>query len=149
MLALEADVSARALVRPEQGPPAGRVSHLADTVSFSYPKFRGSPFDCRAGHEPVRFFCTPYEQGAQSMSFIFLPGDSSKARVREAENARKNRAEIVKAYSHGQISRRDLVKWGLITSAGALAPISGLNPFIKSAYADGNTIPTGTPRSPL
>ena len=83
------------------------------------------------------------------MSFIFLPGDASKARMREAENARKNRAEILKAYSHGQISRRDLVKWGLITSAGALAPISGLNPFIKSAYADSSSIPTGAPRSPL
>ncbi|HST77633.1 MAG TPA: multicopper oxidase domain-containing protein, partial [Verrucomicrobiae bacterium] len=83
------------------------------------------------------------------MSFIFLPGDASKARVREAENARKNRAEILKAYSHGQISRRDLVKWGLITSAGALAPIGGLNPFIKSAYADTASIPTGAPRSPL
>ncbi|MGE5323683.1 MAG: hypothetical protein ACM3SW_12505 [Actinomycetota bacterium] len=83
------------------------------------------------------------------MSFIFLPGDASKARVREAENARKNRAEIVKAFSHGQISRRDLVKWGLITSAGALAPISGLSPFAKSVYADSGSIPTGAPPSPL
>jgi manganese oxidase len=80
------------------------------------------------------------------MSFIYLPKDASRARVKEAEEARKKRAEIVKAFSHGQISRRDLVKWGLISSAGALAPIHGLNPFVSSAYA---TIPTGAPRSPL
>ncbi len=90
------------------------------------------------------------------MSFIFLPEDASKARVREAENARKNRAEILKAYSQGQVSRRELFKWGLFTAAGALAPIHGLNPFVQSAYADGgsgsgggNSIPTGAPRSPL
>jgi manganese oxidase len=85
------------------------------------------------------------------MSFIYLPKDASRARVKEAEEARKNRAEIVKAFSHGQISRRDLVKWGLISSAGALAPIHGLNPFVQSAYASGGggTIPTGAPRSPL
>jgi manganese oxidase len=83
------------------------------------------------------------------MSFIYLPKDASRARVKEAEEARKNRAEIVKAFSQGQISRRDLVKWGLISSAGALAPIHGLNPFVQSAYADSGTIPTGAPRSPL
>src|SRR6476646_3498409 len=85
------------------------------------------------------------------MSFIYLPKDASRARVKEAENARKNRAEIVKAYSQGKVSRRDLIKWGLISSAGALAPIGGLNPFVASAYADGSgsTIPTGAPRSPL
>src|SRR6478735_11406698 len=84
------------------------------------------------------------------MSFIYLPKDASRARVKEAEEARKNRAEIVKAFSQGQISRRDLVKWGLISSAGALAPIHGLNPFVQSAYASGSSsIPTGAPRSPL
>ena len=80
----------------------------------------------------------------------FFLRNASKARLREAENARKNRAEIIKAYSHGQVSRRDLIKWGLITSAGALAPIQGLNPFMPSAYADGGSnIPTGAPPSPL
>jgi FtsP/CotA-like multicopper oxidase with cupredoxin domain len=77
---------------------------------------------------------------------FFLPENASKARVREAENARNNRGEIVKAFSQGQVSRRDLVKMGLITSGGLLMPIHGLNPFIKSAYA---SIPTGAPRSPL
>jgi len=81
---------------------------------------------------------------------VFLPGTASKARIREAESARKNRLEIVKALSHGQVSRRELIKWGLFTSAGILAPIQGLNPFVKSAYADdGGGIPTGAPRSPL
>src|SRR5882672_8362493 len=81
---------------------------------------------------------------------LFLPENASKARIIEAENARYNRAEIVKAYSHGQVSRRDLIKWGLITTGGLLAPIHGLNPFVSSAYAyDGGGIPTGAPRSPL
>ena len=35
----------------------------------------------------------------------YLPWAASKARLREAENARKNRVEIVKALSHGQVSR--------------------------------------------
>jgi FtsP/CotA-like multicopper oxidase with cupredoxin domain len=79
----------------------------------------------------------------------FYLRNASPARVREAENARKNRAEITRAYSCGQITRRDLIKWGLITATGALAPIHGLNPFIKSAYADDSGIPTGAPPSPL
>src|ERR1700704_749178 len=86
---------------------------------------------------------------------FFLSPDASKARQREAENARKNRAEIVKAHSQGKVTRRDLVKMGLISAGGLLAPIHGLNPFVTSAYASGgtgsggSTIPTGAPRSPL
>ncbi|HEX2328329.1 MAG TPA: multicopper oxidase domain-containing protein [Candidatus Angelobacter sp.] len=80
------------------------------------------------------------------MSNFYLPKDASQARLREAENARKNRAEIVKAYSQGQVSRRDLIKWGLFTSAGALAPIHGLNPFVAKSEA---SIPTGFNPSPL
>ena len=84
------------------------------------------------------------------MSRIYLPESASKARLREAENARKNRAEIVKALSWGQVSRRDLIKMGLFTTAGLLAPIRGLNPFMATAYADsGSTIPTGAPPSPM
>jgi FtsP/CotA-like multicopper oxidase with cupredoxin domain len=78
---------------------------------------------------------------------VFLPEKPSKLRLREAENARRNRFEIIKARSIGQISRRDLLKWGLITGTGALAWKHGLNPFVRSAY--GQTIPTGVPRSPL
>ncbi len=81
---------------------------------------------------------------------IFLPHGASKARLRDAENARRNRFDIVKALSQGQVSRRELFKWGLFTSAGILAPIGGLNPFVGSARADGGTnIPTGFPPSPL
>ena len=78
---------------------------------------------------------------------MYLPTKASRARQREAENARQNRAEIVKALSHGQITRRDLYKWGIYTMAGTLALKNGLSPFARSAYAD--DIPTGTPRSPL
>ncbi len=78
-------------------------------------------------------------------SRIYLPWNSSKTRLKEAEDARKNRLEIVQALSWGQISRRELIKWGLFTAAGALAPIKGLNPFISSAYAE---VPTGAPSSP-
>ena len=86
------------------------------------------------------------------MSTFYLPRNASKARIREAENARKNRAEIVKALSHGQVSRRELVKWGIFTSAGLLAPIGGLNPFVRSAGAQtilplSSTV-TGLPPSP-
>jgi manganese oxidase len=88
------------------------------------------------------------------MSYIYLPRDASKARLRDAENARKNRAEILKAYSHGKVTRRELIKWGLITSAGAIAPIGGLSPFVPSVHAQttapaGAGIPTGAPPSPL
>ena len=98
------------------------------------------------------------------MSIFYLPKNASKARLREAENARKNRAEILKAYSQGQVSRRELIKWGLITTGGIIAPIGGLSPFV--AYASGGSgsggsgssgsgsgtssnIPTGMPPSPL
>ena len=82
-----------------------------------------------------------------AMSGIYLPGDASKARVKEAVDARRNRQEIVKALSHGKVSRRDLLRMGLFTGAGLLAPMRGLNPFVSSAY--GQSIPTGSPRSPL
>ena len=72
----------------------------------------------------------------------------SRARLKEAENARKNRAEIVKALSWGQVTRRDLIKWGLITAGGLLLPMNGLSPFAQSAFAD-EGIPTGAPPSPL
>src|SRR5437660_494177 len=79
---------------------------------------------------------------------IFLSHKASAARLREAENARKNRLEILKALSKGEITRRDLYKWGIFTVTGALALKHGLSPFAPSAFAD-SSIPTGTPRSPL
>jgi manganese oxidase len=77
---------------------------------------------------------------------MYLKEKSSKGRIREAENARKNRLEIIQALSHGQIARRDLFKWGIFTAVGTLAWKQGLNPFVSSAYA---AIPTGFPASPL
>jgi FtsP/CotA-like multicopper oxidase with cupredoxin domain len=79
------------------------------------------------------------------MSAIYLPERVSRARLREAERARDNRREIVRELSWGRLSRRDLLKWGLFTSAALLAPINGLNPFIRNAFADDGNIP----RSPL
>ncbi len=80
------------------------------------------------------------------MSRIYLPGNASKARLREAEHARRNRAEIVRELSWGRVSRRELVKMGLFTAAGMLAPIGGLNPFVKNLSAAVG--PTGAPPSP-
>jgi FtsP/CotA-like multicopper oxidase with cupredoxin domain len=76
---------------------------------------------------------------------MYLSKTASRLRILEAENARKNRLEIVKARSLGQISRRDLFRWGLFTTAGTLALKHGLSPFAQSAYA---AVPTGTPPSP-
>ena len=79
---------------------------------------------------------------------FFLSPKASKARLREAEQARKERWDIIKSNSHGQVSRRDLIKMGLFTSTGLLLPIGGLSPFARSAFASSN-IPTGLPPSPL
>ena len=78
---------------------------------------------------------------------MYLTWSASRNRLRRAEEARGHRAEIVKALSHGQVTRRDLIKWGLFTAGGLLAPIPGLSPFVGSARAD--DIPTGAPPSPL
>src|SRR5436190_21877695 len=84
------------------------------------------------------------------MSTIYLPKDACKSQIRDAENARNNRLEIVKAYSQGQVSRREIFKWGLVAAGGLIAPIGGLSPFVQSARADcGSGIPTGAPLSPL
>jgi FtsP/CotA-like multicopper oxidase with cupredoxin domain len=77
----------------------------------------------------------------------YLSHKASRIRLREAQNARNNRAEIVKALSLGQITRRDLYKWGLLTTTGVIALKNGLSPLAPSAFADG--VPTGTPPSPL
>ena len=77
---------------------------------------------------------------------MYLPKNASPAQVRAAEKARRNRQEIVKALSQGQVSRRELLKWGLFTAGGMLAMKGGLSPFAR-AFAD--NIPTGNPLSPL
>src|SRR5262245_15288875 len=77
---------------------------------------------------------------------MYLSKTASRIRQREAQRARNNRAEIVKAHSVGQITRRELFKWGIITTGGLLICKHGLSPFAPSAVA---AVPTGTPRSPL
>ena len=77
---------------------------------------------------------------------MYISEKESRSRLKEAENARKNRLEIVKAHSQGQITRREMFKWGLLTSTGLIAAKHGLSPFVRSAYG---AVPTGTPRSPL
>src|SRR5215813_14038317 len=77
---------------------------------------------------------------------MYISKNASRIRQREAQNARNNRAEIVKALSLGQITRRDLYKWGLFTATGMLALKNGLSPWARSAFA---AVPTGTPLSPL
>ena len=79
---------------------------------------------------------------------MYLSSKASASRIREAIKARNNRLEILKALSQGQISRRELVKWGLFTSGGLLVLKNGLSPFVGNAYGD-SAIPTGIPSSPL
>ncbi len=76
----------------------------------------------------------------------FFVSSKDRTRLREAENARKNRLEFIKALADGQMTRRELIKWGALTAGGLLAWKHGLNPFVRSAYA---SIPTGFPSSPL
>src|SRR5262249_26702023 len=77
---------------------------------------------------------------------MYLSCNASRARQREAENAQRNRREILKARSTGQISRRDLARMAVFTAAGTSVMKTGLSPFAASAYA---AIPTGLPSSPL
>jgi FtsP/CotA-like multicopper oxidase with cupredoxin domain len=86
------------------------------------------------------------------MSRIYLPWNASKLQLKAARQAQEERRGIIKALSHKQVSRRDLIKMGLFTGAGMLAPIRGLNPFVPNLLAQtpgGPGIPTGLPRSPL
>jgi manganese oxidase len=83
---------------------------------------------------------------------LFLPKNASRLAQKAAQQAQDERRGIVKALSHGKVSRRDLIKLGLFTGAGMLAPIRGLNPLVPNLLAQtpgGPGIPTGLPRSPL
>lgn len=77
---------------------------------------------------------------------MYISKDASTARQREAQQARNNRTEIVRALSQEQVTRRELIRWGIFTAAGALALTNGLSPFARSAFA---AVPTGVPRTPL
>ena len=86
------------------------------------------------------------------MSRLYLPWNASRLQMKAARQAQEERRGILKALSHGQVSRRDLIKMGLFTGAGMLAPIRGLNPFQPNLLAQtpgGPGIPTGLPPSPL
>src|SRR5215510_8242223 len=77
---------------------------------------------------------------------MYISTDASRRRIAEAQKARDNRAQIVKALSVGEISRRDLIRWGVFSASGLLVCKNGLSPFARSAFA---AVPTGAPRSPL
>ncbi len=77
---------------------------------------------------------------------MYLSTNAPAALLREAEKARRNRLEIVQALSHGQVSRRELIKWGLFTSTGLLAYKHGLSPFVGKAWGSDAI---GLPPSPL
>ena len=66
------------------------------------------------------------------MNRFFLRENASGARLREAAAARDHRREIVKQLSWGRVSRRELIKCGVFTGAGLLAPIPGLSPIATS-----------------
>jgi FtsP/CotA-like multicopper oxidase with cupredoxin domain len=90
---------------------------------------------------------------------VWIREGGDRGKWRDAERARLNRREIQHALSSGEVSRRDLVKWGLFTGAGLLAPIGGLSPFAHAQIAatasspsssgqNGTGVPTGLPASP-
>ena len=76
---------------------------------------------------------------------MYISPKASRIRQREAQRARDNRAEIVKARGLGQVTRRDLIRCGIFTASGVLACKNGLSPLARSAFA---AVPTGAPRSP-
>src|SRR3954468_17462996 len=86
------------------------------------------------------------------MSRIYLPKDASRPQLKAARQAQDERRGIIKALSHKQVSRRDLIKTGLFTGAGLLAPSRGLNPCAPSLLAQtpgGPGMRARLPRSPL
>src|SRR3954452_18887239 len=86
------------------------------------------------------------------MKRIYLPWSASRPQMKAARHAQDERRGIIKALSHKQVSRRDLIKMGLFTGAGLLAPIRGLNPFVPNLLAQtpgGPGTPAGLPRRPL
>jgi FtsP/CotA-like multicopper oxidase with cupredoxin domain len=57
---------------------------------------------------------------------------------------------MIKARSQGEVSRRDLIKMGLLTGAGLLLPMNGFNAHAQTAFSSSSSnIPTGLPPSPL
>ena len=68
------------------------------------------------------------------MSKVYLPLNASKSRVKAASEARKNRAEIVAAYSQGKVTRRELLS-ALKRSSG------GIEALLELGMARGGQVP--------
>ena len=81
------------------GFPPQSVPSRGDAVAFS---------------QETEVFVTNLRSAAMSNreDGFWLPENASKARVKEATDARKNRLEIVAAHSQGKVSRRDLGQAG-------------------------------------
>ncbi|GAU81161.1 multicopper oxidase family protein [Bosea sp. BIWAKO-01] len=73
---------------------------------------------------------------------MYLPRTTTGFRLKDAERALKSRLEINKALALGQITKRDLLRWGYFATGGLLIAKNGLSRFVGSAYAD------SLPRSP-
>ena len=82
------------------------------------------------------------KRGAKAM---YLPKDAGRLHREEAEKARQNRQELAIAFRKGDVTRRNLLKWGVIAASGALLAKNGLTPFARSAFG---AVPTGLPPSP-
>src|SRR5215831_12652856 len=65
----------------------------------------------------------------------------SKTSLREAETAAKNRRELIAA----QLTRRDMMKMGLLTSAGYLIPKHGLSARPKKSDGGHDNTPVSPP----
>lgn len=68
----------------------------------------------------------------------------SKTRQKEKQNARRNRQELVQA----GFNRRDLMKMGLLTSAGLLIPKRGLSARALNSAGMPDDIPCDSPPTP-
>ena len=77
---------------------------------------------------------------------MYISPKASRIRQREAQRARDNRAEIVKALSLGQITRCDLIPLGHFHDRRTVGVQERPEPLARSAFAE---VPTGTLRSPL
>ncbi|MGO4739353.1 multicopper oxidase domain-containing protein [Bosea sp. 2KB_26] len=73
---------------------------------------------------------------------MYLRRETTGIRLKEAERALEDRLEFDKALASGQITKRDLLRWGYFTTGGLLITRHGLGRFVGSAYAD------SLPRSP-
>src|SRR5215510_2170961 len=150
MLLPAATRPSRSLARPRSAPQVSSATCRQAATLSSRPRLTQtlatSSSSCAS---PAITSSPPVTSSFKSLSreiAMYLTGKESRIRQKEAQRARENRAEIVKARSLGQVTRRDLIRWGILSAAGTLALKNGLSPFARSAFA---AVPTGTPLSPL